>query len=42
MREDITIIKGIDRHLYDMIPRELRYVVGNKFILRGNNVNLYT
>ena len=33
-------IKGVDRYLYDMAPREMRYVVGNKFILRGNDVNM--
>ena len=35
-------IKGSDRHLFSTRPRDLQYVVGNKFILRGNNVNLNT
>ena len=34
--------KGVDKHLYGMTLRELRYFVGNKFMLRGNNVNLST
>ena len=35
-------IKGADRHLYDTAPRELRYVVWNKIILRGNDMILNT
>ena len=35
-------IKGADKHLYGMTPRELRYVVGNKFMLSGNDENLNT
>ena len=33
------MIKAPDRHLYSTRPRELRYVVGNKFILRGDKIN---
>ena len=32
-------IKAPDRHLYSTRPRELRFVVGNKFILRGDKIN---
>ena len=31
--------KGKDRHLFNTVPRELRYIVGNKFMLRGDDVN---
>ena len=30
--------KGKDRHLFNTEPRELRYIVGNKFMLRGDDV----
>ena len=32
--------KGADRHLYDKEPRQIKYIMGNKFILEGDNVNL--
>ena len=34
-----SFIKGRDRHLYNTTPRELRYLVGNKFMLRGDDLN---
>ena len=33
------MIKAPDRHLYSTRPRRLQYVVGNKFILRGDKIN---
>ena len=33
------MIKAPDRHLYSTRPRELKFVVGNKFILRGDEIN---
>ena len=33
------LMKAPDRHLYSTRPRELSYVVGNKFILRGEKIN---
>ena len=33
------LMKAPDRHLYSTRPRELKYVVGNKFILRGDKIN---
>ena len=27
--------KGADRHLYDAEPRQIKYIMGNKFILEG-------
>ena len=33
------MIKVPDRHLYSTRPRELRFVVGNKFILRSDKIN---
>ena len=32
--------KGADRHLYNKAPRQIKYIVGNKFILEGDDVNL--
>ena len=32
-------IKGKDRHLFNTVPRELRYIVGNKFLLKGDDIN---
>ena len=32
-------IKAPDRHLYNTTPRDLRYVVGNKFLLHGEQMN---
>ena len=32
--------KGADRHLYDAALRQIKYIMGNKFILEGDNVNL--
>ena len=32
-------MKAPDRHLYSTRPRELKFVVGNKFILRGDEIN---
>ena len=28
--------KGVDRHFFKTIPRQIKYVVGNKFILEGD------
>ena len=33
------LMKAPGRHLYSTRPRELRFVVGNKFILRGDKIN---
>ena len=33
------LIKAPDRHLYSTRPRKLRYIVGNKFILKGDKIN---
>ena len=32
--------KGADRHLYDKAPIQIKYIIGNKFILEGDEVNL--
>ena len=32
--------KGADRHKYDKALRQIRYIIGNKFILEGDEVNL--
>ena len=34
------LMKAPDRHLYSTRPRELKFVVGNKFILRGDKINI--
>ena len=34
-----TLMKVSDRHLFSTRPRRLRYVVGNKFILKGDKIN---
>ena len=31
--------KGADRHFFNTIPRQIKYVIGNKFILEGDEVN---
>lgn len=31
-----TFMKGMDRHVYDRIPRKIAYVIGNKFLLEGD------
>ena len=31
--------KGADRHLYDAAPRQIKYIIGNKFILEGDEIN---
>ena len=31
--------KGVDRHFFNTKPRQIKYIVGNKFILEGDEVN---
>ena len=33
------MMKAPDRHLYNKTERQLRYVVGNKFMLQGDDIN---
>ena len=35
----LKMMKAPDRHLYNLEPRKLRYIVGNKFILNGDQIN---
>ena len=32
--------KGADRHFFNTKSRQIKYVVGNKFILEGDEINL--
>ena len=35
----LKMMKAPDRHLYNLEPRKLRYVVGNRFMLQGDDIN---
>ena len=32
--------KGADRHFFNTTPRQIKYVVGNKFILEGDELDV--
>ena len=31
--------KGANRHFFNTKPRQIKYVVGNKFVLEGDEIN---